>query len=193
METAAIPGSMVTSIPEEKPQHEQQRVHILEHKSTLRDEISPESLGDELITHDDVPIYLVYAANTRSAKKIVKDWASRNTSVPSVLKSTQNKLRADKVKQQLNEVVRQRQKAEVMRRESAPRPDIDQTMQEPQRDLESESQSTGDQSPTADSHLPFLELQFPEESMEVDPDYDYEEPSTAGALFEPSALARIGN
>lgn len=100
-----------------------------------------------MITVDDVHVYLVYAANTRSAKKVVKDWASKNTPVPSVLKSTRNKLRADKVKQLLNEVVRQRQEAEVMRRESAPRPDIDQTMQDSRRDLESKSLSTGDHSP----------------------------------------------
>ncbi|WLF77360.1 hypothetical protein PVL30_001072 [Lodderomyces elongisporus] len=42
---------------------------------------------------------------------------------------------------------------------------------------------------TLDSHLPFSELQFPKESMEVDLDYEYEEPDASDARFDPSASA----
>ncbi|EDK44732.1 hypothetical protein LELG_02911 [Lodderomyces elongisporus NRRL YB-4239] len=188
MEVEVIPKSTVTSNSRENTHHERLPTEVMQSNSHIMSDSIDEVIKPGPIMIDDVPVYLVHAANAQSAKKVVKDWTAKKAHLPSSRKDAHNKLKADKVKQQLNAAVRQRQEMERVERESAPSPVTEQSMQESRRELDTESPPIGEQSPPYDSHLPFLELQFPDENIDVDPDYEYEEPSSAGIRFEPSAL-----
>ncbi|EDK46674.1 predicted protein [Lodderomyces elongisporus NRRL YB-4239] len=177
MEVEVISESTVTSNSRENPHHERLPTEVMQANPHLMSDPIDEVIKPGPIMIEDVPVYLVHAANARSAKKVVKDWTAKKAHLPSSRKDAHNKLKADKVKQQLNEAVRQRQEMERVERESAPSPVTEQSMQEFRRELDTESPSIGEQSPPYDSHLPFLDLQFPDENIDVDPDYEYEEPS----------------